>query len=129
MGLSAFGGFLRRTELGWCWADGRVEPRARDLTADEVYLYPRLVSARPDGSVARVVELPPDATKEEPTLEALLRLAGDQSVPSRDRPGAWEIPEALWDAWATDTIVGVAWDAADEPDLLALARSLGAPVP
>jgi hypothetical protein len=118
VGLTAFGGALLRTEDGWYWRDGRCEPRVRDLLATEVYLYPRLRSVLPDGTVRPVVELPPGATDEEPALRDLVRQAGDRCVPSRDRPGALELPEALWDAWAEEAV--------DEPELLALARSLGA---
>lgn len=93
----------------------------RDLTAAEAFQFPRVFYPDPErpGGRARWLSIPVRALDDEPDLEDLLRVAGPAARNSEHDAGRIEVPEPVWDAWATGRVIGVVWDAEDEADLVA----------
>jgi hypothetical protein len=118
------GGLLTRGPDGWRWRDGTLETRVRDLTALEAFQFPRVTYPDPDapGGRARWVSLPVRALDDEPDLDELVRELGRAARNSEHDAGRIEVREDAWDAWVDGRVIGVAWDAADEAELLAIAR-------
>ncbi len=120
------GGLLTRTPDGWRWRDGREEPRVRDLTAGEAFQFPRVFYPDPErpGRRVRWVSIPTRALDEEPDLDELVRGAGKAARNSEHDAGRIEVREDVFDAWAVDRVIGLAWDPVDEVDLFATAESV-----
>lgn len=126
--LSAMGGLLVRQPDGWRWRDGSPEPRVRDLTAAQAFEFPRVRSVDPTtGAVTPYVAIPREALDEDhDLLAAVIAFAGPRAIaPGGDR-GPVEVPEEVWDAWASDRVIGLGWEPSDEAAILARAGSLGA---
>lgn len=120
------GGLLTRGPDGWRWRDGAREARVRDLTAAEAFQFPRVTAPDPDapGGRGRWVSIPVRALDEEPDLDELVRELGPAARNSEHDPGRIEVREAVWDERVRARVIGVAWDPADEAELLAIAQRL-----
>lgn len=120
------GGLLTRGPDGWYWRDGARESRVRDLTAAEAFQFPSVTYPDPDAPEGRSrwVSLPVSALDDEPDLDELIRELGPAARNSAHDAGRIEVREDPWLASVRGRVIGVAWDAADEPELLAVARRL-----
>jgi hypothetical protein len=120
------GGLLTRGPDGWYWSDGTREARVRDLTAAEAFQFPRVVYPDPDAAEGRSrwVSFPVSALDDEPDLDELVRELGSAARNSTHDAGRIEVREDVWDAHVRGRVIGVLWDAADEAELLAIARRL-----
>jgi len=126
--LSAMGGLLVRQPDGWRWRDGSPEPRVRDLTAAQAFEFPRVRSIDPTtGAVAAYVSISRAALDEDADLLAdVIAFAGPRAIVVGGHRGTVEVPEEVWDVWASDRVIGLGWDPSDEAGILARAESLGA---
>lgn len=126
--LTAMGGMLLRTEEGWRWRDHRPEPRVRDITAWEAFQYPRVIVRDPSAPEGRAVyvSIPEAALAEESELREVLAEADDRVRRTDEEPGVVQVPLDVWEPWARAMVIGVAWDAADEDELLGTAERLRA---
>ena len=126
----------------WAWSDGSPAPKVRDITPSWHYNF-RVRGNRGPGAT---VEVPVKTAQAEPELAWVLRgdyprdLSGDHGSTrtihadgreTRTSDSGKAIPEVIlvpadeWDAWDASTSIGAKWDKADEPAILAKARSLG----
>lgn len=98
----------------------------RDLTAAEAFQFPRVFYPDPErpGGRVRWVSIPTQALDEEPELDELIRGAGKGARNSEHDAGRIEVREDIFDAWAVDRVIGLAWDPADERDLFATAEAV-----
>lgn len=146
--VTTLGGTLRRIERDrWEWSDGTPEPRVQDLSGSSHYNF------RVQGGFVEVparLAMEEDALIWVLTGHAEGRfqraLSGDHRGPlvidtdgagrAHIHPGTGEplpgniprvilVPRAEWDAWSASKPLGATWDKADEPQILAKARSLG----
>ena len=126
--LSAMGGLLVRQTDGWRWRDGAPEPRVRDLTAAQAFELPRVRSIDPTtAALTAYVSIPRAALDEDADLLAdVIAFAGPRAIAVAGDRGPVEVPEEIWDAWASDRVIGLGWEPADEAAILARAESLGA---
>jgi hypothetical protein len=126
--LSAIGGLLVRQADGWRWRDGSPEPRVRDLTAAQAFEFPRVRSIDPaTGAVTPYVSITREALDEDADLLGdVIAFAGSRALHVGGPRGTVEVPEEIWDAWASDRVIGLGWNPSDEADILARAESLGA---
>lgn len=118
-------GLLTRTPDGWRWRDGSPEPRVRDLRPIEAFQFPRVFYPDPErpGGRVRWVSIPVRALDEEPDLDGMVRAAGPLARNSEHDAGRIEVREDHFDAWATETVIGVMWEPEHEAELFALAQS------
>lgn len=126
--LSAMGGLLVRRADGWHWRDGSPEPRVRDLTAAQAFEFPRVRSIDPTSELlTSYVAISREALDEDPDLLAdVIAFAGLRAITAAGDRGAVEVPEEIWDAWASDRVIGLGWEPSDEAAILARAETLGA---
>ncbi len=126
--LSAMGGLLVRQADGWRWRDGSLEPRVRDLTAAQAFEFPRVRSVDPtSGTITAYVSISRAALDEDADLLAdVIAFAGPRAIAVGGPRGTVEVPEEVWDVWASDRVIGLGWEPSDEAAILARAESLGA---
>lgn len=116
------GGLLLRHPDGWRWADGSPEPRVHDVTPAEAFPFPTVSMVTSKGERAEGVAIPRAALDEDRELfDEVIRLAGDQVAV---HPRGAEVPRAVWDAWASSTVIGVRWEPEDEAAIFARAEAL-----
>jgi hypothetical protein len=122
------GGLLVRQPDGWRWRDGSPEPRVRDLTAAQAFEFPRVRSLDPSNdTLTAYVSITREALDEDADLLAdVIAFAGPRAITVGGARGTVEVPEEVWDAWASDRVIGLGWEPSDEAAILARAESLGA---
>jgi hypothetical protein len=122
------GGLLVRQSDGWRWRDGNPEPRIRDLTAAQAFEFARVRSIDPaTGDITAYVSITREALDEDGDLLAdVIAFAGPRALTVGGPRGTVEVPEEIWEAWASDQVIGLGWEPADEAAILARAESLGA---
>lgn len=122
------GGLLVRQPDGWRWRDGTPEPRIRDLTAAQAFEFPRVRSIDPStDAIAPYVSITREALDEDGDLLAdVIAFAGPRAITVGGPRGTVEVPEEVWEAWASDRVIGLGWAPSDEQAILARAESLGA---